>query len=209
MKYAYDILLNTSNECLYDFYEWNSNDKIISVKKIPIIKIDNKDFINIYNYKIKLKNTFVSKIKKETNNKKNIKNLLILTNGKMAIGINFNDRGIIESKSSLLLDEEEEILNIAETMPVETIEYQKSNSKETIDLLTRKEKEEKKFLQQEFTKVYNEKNIEKLKYLYMEYFNRKENDIKKTYTSLINSLNKFNNKHEKLYNLLKTVKSLK
>ena len=38
MEYIYDIVLNF-NDCYYEFYEWNSKDKIINVKKIPVYRI--------------------------------------------------------------------------------------------------------------------------------------------------------------------------
>ena len=37
MEYIYDIVLNF-NDCYYEFYEWNSKDKIINVKKIKAWK---------------------------------------------------------------------------------------------------------------------------------------------------------------------------
>ena len=46
-------------------------------------------------------------------------------------------------------------------------------------------------------------NIEKLKYLYIEYFDQKENNISKAYNDLIESLNSMDDKHIILYDLLK------
>ena len=46
-------------------------------------------------------------------------------------------------------------------------------------------------------------NIEKLKYLYIEYFDQKEENISKAYNDLIESLNSMDDKHIVLYNLLK------
>ena len=42
MNYVYDIYLNLNN-VLYDFFDWDKNDKLIHIKKIPIFKIWNKD----------------------------------------------------------------------------------------------------------------------------------------------------------------------
>ena len=36
MNYIYDILINF-NENLYDFYDWNLNDQIDHIRKIPVI----------------------------------------------------------------------------------------------------------------------------------------------------------------------------
>ena len=48
MNYIYDILLNFQNE-YYDFFEWNTNDQITHIKKIPIIKVSNEGG-NYYEY---------------------------------------------------------------------------------------------------------------------------------------------------------------
>ena len=41
MTYIYDILVNFSDN-LYEFYEWNKKDKIIHIKRIPLIKVKSK-----------------------------------------------------------------------------------------------------------------------------------------------------------------------
>ena len=38
MTYIYDILLNFKDE-LIEFYDWNKNDNIIHIRKIPLLKI--------------------------------------------------------------------------------------------------------------------------------------------------------------------------
>ena len=40
MTYIYDILLNFKEE-LIEFYDWNKNDNIIHIRKIPLLKISN------------------------------------------------------------------------------------------------------------------------------------------------------------------------
>ena len=39
MIYIYDILLNLNND-FYEFYEWEKNDNIFHIKKIPIFLVD-------------------------------------------------------------------------------------------------------------------------------------------------------------------------
>ena len=48
MNYIYDILLNFQKE-FYDFYEWNPDDEIIHIRKIPLFYINNNDFYTIKN----------------------------------------------------------------------------------------------------------------------------------------------------------------
>ena len=52
MNYIYDVILNFQKE-YYDFYEWNKNDNIYHMRKIPIIKINNKQFFEIKNNTIR------------------------------------------------------------------------------------------------------------------------------------------------------------
>ena len=51
MDYVYDIVLNFQTT-YYDFYEWKSTDNIINIKKLPIYKITNKDYLNLKHHDI-------------------------------------------------------------------------------------------------------------------------------------------------------------
>ena len=73
MNYIYNIYLNF-NKNYYDYYEWNDNDNIILVKKIPIIKTNTNDFKNIISNYIKINNK----------DKLSIKNYFIITDSKNA-----------------------------------------------------------------------------------------------------------------------------
>ena len=65
MAYIYDILLNF-NEDFFEFYDWNKNDKIIHIKKIPIYQVDNKTLKDILHNKIKINGDFLTLIKDKT-----------------------------------------------------------------------------------------------------------------------------------------------
>ena len=53
MNYIYDILVNYGN-IPYDFFEWNTSDNIIHIKKIPIIRESASTLIDIRDYEVKL-----------------------------------------------------------------------------------------------------------------------------------------------------------
>ena len=53
MNYYYDIILNWNEGQEYEFYEWNDTDYLELIKKIPLIKIKHKDFLNVLTNKIK------------------------------------------------------------------------------------------------------------------------------------------------------------
>lgn len=208
MNYIYDILLNfTNSKKCYDFFEWEDNDFIINVKKTPVFKVTREDMFNIYNYKVKVSSDFLKKIEGVSNvykkNKMIFKHLAIFTDGTFALGISFNDNGLAEYKSHLLLDEEEEVLIVSESLKEEKVEYKKLEKMDNDNFITRKESEERDFLVKEIKGLYKNNNIQKLKFLYIEYFNKKEDDVDIIYNGLLDSLNNINEKHTNLYNLLK------
>ena len=48
MNYYYDIILNW-NDLAYAFFEWNETDYLELMKKIPLIKVKHKVFLDIVN----------------------------------------------------------------------------------------------------------------------------------------------------------------
>ena len=70
--------------------------------------------------------------------------------------------------------------------------------------LTRRENTILKYLKKELNNCYKNKDEAKLKYLYYEYSNKKNDDINSIYDYLTNELNKdVTDKHYNLYNLIK------
>ena len=209
MDYIYDILLNISNKKAYDFFEWNQKDEIINLKKSPVIRIDTKSLIEICNYKIKFNNEFLKKIENQfliyKQAKRKINYIVILSDTKKAIGITINSNGVLESRSTLLIEEEEEILSISEKLNVEKIEYKKLSKELDNNFLTRKEEECKKYLLKEINTLYQNNEIDKLRYLYIEYFNEKEDEKNNIYKNLISSLKNIDKKHQELYQILKKI----
>ena len=67
MTYTYDILLNwTKDERLKEFYEWNLEDDLEHIKKIPIIRVNESFLKDLLTAKIKIDSNFLSKIKYKT-----------------------------------------------------------------------------------------------------------------------------------------------
>lgn len=62
MNYIYDILLNFHN-MLYDFYDWNLNDNIINVRKVPLFKISSNQLKEIKENVVKFDYNFLKKFK--------------------------------------------------------------------------------------------------------------------------------------------------
>ena len=201
MNYIYDLVLNYNKE-LYEFYEWNNTDKLINIEKIPIIRINNTSFNEIMSSRIKISLVLLDKIKNKTYTRnKIIKYSLLITNLNRVIALKFDDQGIEIERSSLLLDEEEDVLE--DDYQEEKIEYEIIEKLEEDYFLTRKEKSIKKYLLKEINNLYMNNNYEELNYLYEELYND-DKSIKERYNYLINSItNNYNSNYEKLYNIIK------
>ena len=146
MNYIYDIYLNF-NKMYFDFYEWNSSDKIIHTKKVPIIKTNTNDFRAIISHNISIDEDILKILKGKTEiyNKKNKLNCLIITDSKNAFAVKFDNKGISISKSSLLLDDEFDIIQFSIKMKENNFPFKILN-KTNYNVATRKQIDEKKYL---------------------------------------------------------------
>ena len=214
MIYIYDIILNlTDNNRILEFFEWNEHDSIEHVKKIPLFRVNTKLIDDIINYDIKVDKKFLEDIKNYTElfdikTKKNIEYACLLSDTSKVYAVEFSDNGKVLYRSSLLLDEEEEILDISDNLDETPINYKKIKPKNINFFLTRKELFVQNFLLKELKNSYNKKNIEKIKYLYEECFNNKKDD-ENLYEVLVDDIkNNFSKKHINLFNIL-TIKKVK
>ena len=210
MIYTYDILLNwTKDERLKEFYEWNLEDDLEHIKKMPIIRISESFLKDLLTSKIKIDKSFLSKIKYKTesyfhNEIDVIDYAVIVTTLRKALALELDNEGNVMYKSNLLIDEEEEVLEIGEELVVMDISYKIMSKNNKVSYLTRKEEEEKKFLTKEIKKIKKNKEESKLNYLFKEFFI----DDVGTFNDKLNVLEKeiskdYNSFHHKLYNLLK------
>jgi len=207
MNYIYDIVVNF-NEILYDFYEWKKSDNVINIRKIPLFRVNDDDYLLLKYNKIKLDKEFILKIENLTSSytKSNIGIACLISNTKESIALLFNKEGDIIKRSSLLFDEEEEVNNEAESIQITKINYLK-NEKKIDDNISRIEREKRYYLNKYIKKLdLNEDSI-KIKYLYYDYFDSEEEDIKKAKDKIIGELeNVWSNKLDKLYELVKLLK---
>lgn len=210
MIYTYDILLNWTEKLrLKEFFEWQIEDDLEHIKKIPIIRVDDNFIKDLLTSKLKIDKSFLMKLKNKTesyfhNDIDIIEYAAIFTNGKKTLAIEFSEDGTTAYKSTMLLDEEEEVLEIGEELQVITINYQVLKRNNVNNYLTRKEEEEKEFLIKEIKKIKDKKEEAKLNYLYKEFFNNEEESFDSKLNTIRKEIDKnhhiFNNK---LFNLLK------
>ena len=208
MNYIYDVLLNFSSE-LYDFYEWNKDDLITHIKKIPVVKVKKNILNDFKNNKVKIDDIFLSKYRNKTEKflKKNvtkIEDCIIFTDGFEALAILFK-KNISLFYSKLLLDEEEELLIMSKMMEYRDINYEILSQINNEFLIT---KNDKLIRDYSINKISNIINLSELECLYYECFNKKPSNninIQK------DELTKFiiNSKSSKIYDFYKLVDAKK
>lgn len=208
MTYVYDLLLNFQTQ-LYEFYEWNKDDKIYHIKRINLVKISSTAYNEILDNNIKISDDFLLTIfnKCQYFDNRNVESLpyaILLTDTYRVMGVLFDIYGNIIKYSSLLLDEEEDILDISNRLAEIKLDYQIISKKEKYHNLTRMQEHIIKYIRNDLNMCYQKNDINKLKYLYYEYFNK--NDVRSIdiiYNRLIKELENINDKHYNLYNLIK------
>lgn len=199
MNYIYDIYLNF-NKQLYDFFDWNKSDKLIHIKMIPIFKITEEDIKNIINYNIRLEEKYLNYVHNKSiiwNKSNKYKSCTLFCDDNTVIAIEFDEHGKSINKSSLLINEELEILETAYKMKEKNIEYKVLNRSKNM-LKTRKQIKDENFINKELKNIDNKK----LDYIYFECFNKREKDKKVIINKLLN-LSKNSKAYKNLYNILK------
>lgn len=208
MSYVYDIILNFNNH-LYEFYEWKKDDNICHIKRINLILVESKVYNEIIDNVVSFSKEFLltifNKCEYYTNRKiDTIPYAFLLTDSYRVVGIILDSNGKIVKYSSLLLDEEEDILDLCNKIGVIKLDYSIIKKKIKNEFLTREEKNIIRFIKKDINDVYMKKNLSKLKYLYYEYFNKQCDDIDLIYQELLNELTKsINEKHYLLCDLIK------
>lgn len=208
MNYIYDILLNfTDTDRLIEFYEWNEYDCFEHIKRMPLYRISSKQMEEVCTNKIIIDKSFLNEIKGQTisyKNKKDIKYGLLITDSNKAIALEFNSKGMIISKSSLLLDEEEDIISESYNINSITLPYTIVEPYQLDYFLTRDEDFKKHYLLKELEYIDKNKDYDKLNYLYEELFGKDNLKYEERLHTLINSIkNNYNNKHNELYEIVR------
>ena len=159
MNYVYDILVNF-NENLYDFYDWNLNDPVTHIRRIPIYKVTSKQFYEIKNYQVEFDSKFLETIKNRTEffsgrNIKIMKYAFLLTDGLDIMGIFIGDS---IKYTSLQMDEELDILEDFQ-FKESHLDYQITSTKNAMILKTRYQIEQINKMRQKLNDLIKENNI--------------------------------------------------
>lgn len=202
MNYIYDVLANFSDE-FFDFFDWNESDDIVHIKKLPIIRVNSDFFYNVKFNSVNVSNDLLEIIFKKTEFFKGNKNkygyVCALCDSCSAFIVRFDYKGKVLGRSSMLPDEENEVIDISECMNVSDFDIKVYSVGNGLCFNTRREYKLKEFFCSKIKKM----NYDKLMYLYFDCFNNHENNINIILDRLFYEIeNNFDSIYENISNFL-------
>ena len=186
MNYIYDLTLNF-NEELYNFYEWNNDDDINFYLKIPIFKVEDDIINDFINSTFIVNKDFLSKIYKKTEcygNEKDSYYMAVFSTVEKALAVSFDKYGESIKKSYLSIDEEDDILEFTKLIKYTIIDYKIKEKNKEHKFITRREKNMKIEALNSLEKMKNNGEYDKLKYIFYEVYNQRENNENKIISKL-------------------------
>ncbi len=191
MYYYYDVLVNfTEAEVLYEFYEWEEEDNIEFIKKMPLFRVSFNTLLDLLKYQVKFSSEILSLINNKTilKSNKKIKYAFLVSDSKNVLALELNKDGLVISRSKLLLKDANNLNEMVVSIKEKKFNYEIIKSyKVRCDI--RQIEDIKRLISCEVNTMIKDNNISKLKYLYYECFdklcNNKEEIIKKM-TSMLN-----------------------
>ena len=203
MNYIYDVLANFNNY-FYEFFDWNIDDDIVHIKKLPILRVSYDFFSKVKYHDVVVSKDLLDLIYRKTDFFKINKNIYsyvcAFCDGNEAIIVNFGSDGGILGRSSFLIDEENEVLDLCECLDVSDFNIVDFKKCDYSVLKTRKEISDCSYFLNEIKNM----SSDKLKYLYFECFDEFENNVQKIFDRIAYELeNKFSSICGKVSDFLK------
>ena len=208
MIYVYDLLLNFQDVGrLVEFFEWSEQDVLEHIKKIPLFRINSIDMDNICFGTVKFDSSFLEKIKFKTllyKKKKSITYAALFCDLNRAVAVEISKQGDVIAKSCLLLDEEGDVIASSQDLEVFNISYKVLKKEVMVTFLTRSEEFQQRYLYQELKSLFEQKDVDKLTYLYEEVYGYDDSSFDCKYERLVQGLsNSFDRKYQKLYEVVR------
>ncbi len=190
MNYYYDIVLNFDMDHLWKFYEWDESDYVLSLKKVPLFHVSFETICDFLKYEI----TFDENFKKSClglSNKKGEDYAILVCDGKNAYGVLLDEKGCVLSLSSLLVHDELEVCEYVYSILETKMEYTKGKCRK-INHPLRQLSKIQNFILVELNTLLDQKNEDKLAYLYYECFLKEEQSFQKMYDEMVAEVQKEN-----------------
>ena len=165
MKYLNDVLLNF-DEIAYEFYEWEKEDDLVRIKRVPVVCISEKDLFIFLQNKIQIDKEELSVCSKK-------EHIIIFTSKKDHIAIEFDLEGKELFRSRLTIEDDLNVCEIAYSLKEKKLRYQ-TLQKICHQREMRIASKEKQLIQIELKVIEASHQIEKLSYLFYEWFDEIE-----------------------------------
>ena len=203
MNYYYDVVLNFFDTNML-FYEWNKFDNLELYKRVPIIQVNSKTLKDFINNNVVVDKNFLEIIKDKAKKKGDCPSYIaIFADRNGSIALEFDEKGNSLYRSFLDIDDDLNISEFLYTVDIMKVSYEIKDEIKYNDCL-RMEDEIKLLIKTEINSLYKKKGFVKLKYLYMEWFNKVPYDNEKIYDYMINKLNdKVGIEEKRIYDLIK------
>lgn len=184
MNNIYDVVFNF-NKYYYEVYEWRNSDNIESIRKLPFFRVNDKTYLCLKNMDVKISSDSLDRIRNSISyfDNKNSDIKCIVTNGKSCMGIIVNKKGCVVGRSSMLYDEEDEVIEEARDVIISKIEF---DSIKPINYFGSRIENEKRSYLLEYLDRVNDKDL--LKYIYYDYYLRECSDVDIIKKSMIDEI---------------------
>jgi len=206
VNYYYDVVLNFDLENVWQFYEWEEDDYFTYVKKIPLFRVEHEVLRDFLNYHIRVSNSFVLEIAHKTvvrNSSEDIYGAFLMSDSKNTLAVLLNEQGDVLALSKLMIADDNNVNEFLYTVKKTVIPYEKKEIRNQRTVM-RQEEKVKKFISIELNTLLEEKNMEKLRYLYYEWFGIFESDLEKMIQDM--SLELKNEYSLKIHEIAKLIK---
>lgn len=189
MNFYYDILVNLQEE-FYEFYEWEKTDSILAIKKTPLFKVKHETIIDFLTHDITLDEELTINLLEKTlcKNSKEKLNAFLISDTKTSLFLEINDKGQVIFKSKLLVEDENNVNEIVNALKETELNYQ-VGKKRVINNCLRRTLKEKNLIYIELNGLKNNRNPDKLDYLYYELFHEVEKDYDEKIKKMLGFLN--------------------
>lgn len=203
MNFYYDIIVNFQ-ENNYMFYEWEDDDVLDCIKKIPLIQVTTKTLKDLVNNNFMVDKEFLTSIHKKTKLKNGTLEYAALFASKNgALVVEFAQDGSSIARSYLQVIDECHIQDILYTLPTDKLNYKIIN-KIIENKGIRKEEIIKKFINLELNTLYKNKDLEKIVFLYNEWFLKTKSNVAEMIHDMQNKLKSgITDVEVKIYELIK------
>lgn len=190
MNYYYDIILNFDMDSIWEFYEWEKTDPFVYVKKIPLFRVDYDTMLDFLTYHIQVKQEFLKEIQGKVsvrNPEEEMEYAFLMSDTKNSLAVMLNEEGKVIALSKVLIQDDNNINEFMYTLKESSIPYATLKEREKRNGL-RQENAMKQMITLELSTLMKEKNVQKLKYLYYEWFGEEEEDLGKMYQMMKDAL---------------------